>query len=86
MNPNKSFHCFVITLEDDVPSCIDEQDSNLRWDKSVQLSGWRKLIYPLTRGAWKTYSNVLIKYVWFSTLQSDRKLARRLGAIAPPAP
>lgn len=71
---------------DDVPSCIDEQDSNLRWDKSVQLAGWRKLIYPLTRGAWKTYSNVLIKYVWFSTLRSDRRLARRLGAIAPPAP
>jgi len=64
---------------DQVPSCIDEQDSNLRWDKSVQLSGWRKLIYPLTRGGWKTYSNVLIKYVWFGTLISDRRLSRRLG-------
>jgi glycosyl transferase family 25 len=64
---------------DRVPSCIDEQDSNLRWDKSVQLSGWRKLIYPLTRGAWKTYSNVLIKYVWFGTWISDRRLSRRLG-------
>lgn len=64
---------------DQVPSCIDEQDANLRWDKSVQLSGWRKLIYPLTRGAWKTYSNVLIKYVWFGTLLSDRRLSRRLG-------
>jgi len=70
---------------DDVPSCIDEQDSNLRWDKSVRLSGWRKLVYPLTRGAWKTYSNVLIKYVWFSTLRSDRRLSRRFGALAPPA-
>lgn len=70
---------------DGVPSCIDEQDSNVRWDKSVQLSGWRKLIYPLTRGAWKTYSNVLIKYIWFSTLRSDRRLARRFGAFAPPA-
>ena len=64
---------------DQVPSCIDEQDANLRWDKSVQLAGWRKLIYPLTRGAWKTYSNVLIKYVWFGTLLSDRRLSRRLG-------
>lgn len=64
---------------DQVPSCIDEQDSNLRWDKSVQLSGWRKLIYPLTRGVWKTYSNVLIKYVWFGTLISDRRLSRQLG-------
>ncbi|MBU4500645.1 MAG: glycosyltransferase family 25 protein [Gammaproteobacteria bacterium] len=64
---------------DQVPSCIDEQDSNLRWDKSVQLSGWRKLVYPLTRGAWKTYSNVLIKYVWFGTLIPDRRLSRRLG-------
>jgi len=63
---------------DQVPSCIDEQDSNLRWDKSVQLSGWRKLIYPLTRGAWKTYSNVLIKYVWLGTLIPDRRLSRRL--------
>jgi glycosyl transferase family 25 len=64
---------------DQVPSCIDEQDSNLRWDKSVQLSGWRRLIYPLARGGWKTYSNVLIKYVWFGTLLSDRRLSRRLG-------
>lgn len=64
---------------DQVPSCIDEQDSNMRWDKSVQLSGWRKLIYPLTRGGWKTYSNVLIKYIWFGTLISDRRLSRRLG-------
>ncbi|MDO9221619.1 MAG: glycosyltransferase family 25 protein [Thiobacillus sp.] len=63
---------------DQVPSCIDEQDSNLRWDKSVQLSGWRKLAYPLTRGAWKTYSNVLIKYVWLSTLIPDRRLSRQL--------
>ena len=70
---------------DDVPSCIDEQDSNLRWDKSVQLSGWRKLIYPLTRGAWKAYSNVLIKYIWFSTLRSDRSLSRRFDALTPPA-
>lgn len=61
---------------DDVPSCIDEQDSNLRWDKSVRLSGWRRLIYPLTRGAWKMYCNVWIKYLWFSTLLPDRKLAR----------
>lgn len=65
--------------DDDVPSCIDEQDSNLRWDKAVSLSGWRKLIYPLTRGAWKTYCNVLVKYVWFSTLMSDVKLSRQLG-------
>jgi glycosyl transferase family 25 len=64
---------------DQVPSCIDEQDLSLRWDKSVQLSGWRKLIYPLTRGGWKAYINVLIKYVWFGTLISDRRLSRRLG-------
>jgi len=64
---------------DQVPSCIDEQDSNLRWDKSVQLSGWRKLIYPLTRGGWKTYSNVLIKYIWFGALISDQRLSRRLA-------
>lgn len=64
---------------DQVPSCIDEQDSNMRWDKSVQLSGWRKPTYPLTRGGWKTYSNVLIKYIWFGTLISDRRLSRRLG-------
>lgn len=63
---------------DDVPSCIDEQDSNLRWDKSVSLSGWRKLIYPLTRGAWKTYCNVLVKYVRLSTLVSDIRLSRQL--------
>jgi len=63
---------------DDVPSCIDEQDSNLRWDKSVSLSGWRKLIYPLTRGAWKTYCNVLVKYVWLRTLLPDIKLSRQL--------
>jgi glycosyl transferase family 25 len=64
---------------DQVPSCIDEQDSNLRWDKSVKLSGWKKLIYPLTRGAWKTYSNVSIKYVWFGTFLSDRRLSLRHG-------
>ncbi len=64
---------------DDVPSCIDEQDSNLRWNKSVSLSGWRKLIYPLTRGAWKTYCNVLVKYVWFSSLMSDIRLSKELG-------
>lgn len=63
---------------DDVPSCIDEQDSNLRWDKSVSLSGWRKLIYPLTRGAWKTYCNVLVKYVRLRTLLPDIKLSRQL--------
>lgn len=65
---------------DDVPSCIDEQDSNLRWDKSVTLSGWRKLIYPLTRGAWKIYCNVLVKYVRLRTLRRDIMLSRRLRA------
>lgn len=64
---------------DQVPSCIDEQDSSLRWDKSIRLSGWRKLVYPLTRGSWKAYSNVLIKYIWFGTLISDRRLSRQLG-------
>lgn len=63
---------------DDVPSCIDEQDSNLRWDKSVTLSGWRRLIYPLTRGAWKTYCNIWVKYAWFSTLRTDLKLSKQL--------
>ncbi len=64
---------------DDVPSCIDEQDSNLRWDKSVSLSGWRRLVYPLTRGARKTYCNVWVKYVWLTTLLPDRKLSRQLA-------
>ena len=63
---------------DDVPSCIDEQDSNLRWDKSVRLSGWRKLIYPLTRGAWKTYCNILVKYVWLGKLIPDINLSKQL--------
>lgn len=63
---------------DDVPSCIDEQDSNLRWDKSVTLSGWRRLIYPLTRGAWKGYCNVAVKYVRLRTLMPDIKLSRQL--------
>jgi glycosyl transferase family 25 len=63
---------------DAVPSCIDEQDSSLRWNKSVSLSGFGKLIYPLTRSAWKTYCNVLVKYVWLSTLIPDIKLSRQL--------
>lgn len=63
---------------DEIPSCIDEQDSSLRRDKSVSLSGWRRVIYPLTCGAWKTYCNVWVKYVWFSTLLSDLKPSRRL--------
>lgn len=46
---------YPVLPNDAVPSCIDEQDSSLRWNKSVSLSGFGKFIYPLTRGAWKTY-------------------------------
>lgn len=69
---------------DDIPSCIDEQDSNLRWDKSVRLAGWKRLIYPLTRGIWKMYCNVLVKYVRLTTLLPDRKLGQKLVKLSGP--
>lgn len=63
---------------DEIPSCIDEQDASLRWNKVVSLSGWRRAIYPLTRAAWKTYCNVGVKYVWLSTLLPDLNVSRQL--------
>lgn len=56
---------------DDIPSCIDEQDSHLRWNKSVTLTGVQHLAYPLTRGALKTYFNVMVRWVWLRTLIPD---------------
>jgi len=61
---------------DDIPSCIDEQDSNQRWDKRNQLQGWMKILYPVTRFIWKTYLNVCNKYVWLRTLSADRRLQK----------
>lgn len=61
------------------PSCIDTQDNNLRWDKSVKLKGWMRLVYPLTRGAWKFYLNCWTQSLRARTLASDKRLSRKLS-------
>ena len=62
---------------DDVPSCIDEQDANKRWDKSVRMAKWQRPLYPFTRGLWKLYLNCAVKIVWFGSWPSDARLRRR---------
>jgi len=60
------------------PSCIDTQDGNLRWDKTVRLKGPLRLVYPLTRGAWKFYLGCCTSYVRLKTLPPD--MARGMAA------
>ncbi|GAB4564175.1 MAG: glycosyltransferase family 25 protein [Geothermobacteraceae bacterium] len=60
------------------PSCIDTQDDNLRWDKSVKLNGWMRLVYPITRGAWKLYLNCWSASLKLATLRQDQRLAKQL--------
>jgi glycosyl transferase family 25 len=62
---------------DDIPSCIDEQDAHKRWSKSVTLSGLRRIAYPLTRGLFKTWLNIMVRWVWLRTLIPDRKEYRK---------
>lgn len=62
---------------DAIPSCIDEQDASRRWDKSVRLNGWRRRIYPLTRGVWKFYLNLCNLYVRLRSWPGDVRLRRQ---------
>lgn len=63
---------------DDIPSCIDEQDSSQRWDKRNQLQGWMKISYPVTRFVWKTYLSVWNTCLRVHTWRVDRQLGRAL--------
>ncbi len=65
---------------DTVPSCIDGLDDSARWNKTAQLDGWQKALYPVTRGLWKLYLNLVIKYTSLKTWKSDQRLGRRLVA------
>ncbi len=65
-----------ILPNDDIPSCIDEQDSHRRWNKSVTLSGFWRIAYPFTRGLLKMYFNVMTRWMQARTLIPDT-LARR---------
>ena len=56
---------------DDISSCIDEQDSHLRWNKSVTLSGVQRLAYPVSRGVLKLYFNIMVRWIWLRTLIPD---------------
>lgn len=62
---------------DDIPSCIDRLDNDVRWDKSLHLAGWRRSLYPLSRGMWKAYLNFNIKYVWISSCPVDIRTRRQ---------
>ncbi|PNU20926.1 hypothetical protein C2E25_04885 [Geothermobacter hydrogeniphilus] len=64
---------------DESPSCIDSQDNNLRWDKTVRLEGGMRLIYPVTRGLWKFYLACCTGWIRLKSLLGDRGDVRRVG-------
>jgi len=64
---------------DESPSCIDTQDDNLRWDKTVRLEGGMRLIYPVTRGLWKFYLACCTGWIRLKSLLCDRGDGKRVG-------
>lgn len=64
---------------DAIPSCIDGLDDNARWDKRIQVAGWQRRLYPVTRGAWKLYLNLHLGWVRLRNGPKDRRLGRRLA-------
>ena len=59
---------------DQSPSCIDTQDNNLRWDKSIRLPLLLRICYPITRGAWKFYLGICTRFVQIKTYLPDARL------------
>jgi len=62
-----------ILPNDASPSCIDTQDNNLRWDKTVRLKGWMRLAYPVTRMAWKLYLGLCTRFMAIKCYLHDRR-------------
>jgi len=67
-----------ILPDDDTPSCIDGQDAHRRWDKSVTLTGFWRLAYPMTRGFHKLHFGIMGRWMRLHSLIPD--LLMRLRA------
>jgi len=75
-----------ILPDDDTPSCIDGQDAYRRWDKSVMLTGFWRLAYPVTRGLHKLRFTVMGRWVRLRTLLPDwltRRHERARSGLCP---
>lgn len=67
-----------ILPDDDTPSCIDGQDAHRRWDKSVTLTGFWRMVYPFTRGFHKLRFGVMGRWMRLRTLVPDALMRSRI--------
>lgn len=68
--------------DDKTPSCIGDT----RYDKTPQLRGARKMIYPLFRFIWKIYSAVWTTWTALRTWPADLIVRHRHGADSSTIP
>ena len=65
-----------------LPSFIDKA----RWDETCQATGWRRVLHPFARAAWKTQMAFCKNYVWLRTWPADMAHRRRQAASARKSP